>query len=120
MSLQLGGFWLAWTLAISIQTHECMLRCGDPSQEFAMPEKTLADTLAANESLYVNCGHPICCRSTRLDVQALIDKLGADHGSMPLGSVRIIPLFGLRCCGPRPSAGVLHLRSGLREHPAAE
>jgi hypothetical protein len=23
-----------------------------------------------------------CCKSTKLDVQALIDKLGADHGSI--------------------------------------
>jgi hypothetical protein len=47
-----------------------------------MPQKTLADTLAARESIYVNCGHPMCCRSTKLDIQALIDRLGRDHGSM--------------------------------------
>ncbi len=50
-----------------------------------MPEKTLADTLAANETLYVHCGHPACCKSTKLDVQALIDRLGADHGVDALG-----------------------------------
>ncbi|TIM13646.1 MAG: hypothetical protein E5Y67_16220 [Mesorhizobium sp.] len=47
-----------------------------------MPRKTLADTLAARETLYVNCGHPMCCKSTKLDIQALIDRLGRDHGSM--------------------------------------
>ena len=47
-----------------------------------MSEKTLADTLAANETLYVNCGHPACCKSTKLDIQALIEKLGPDHGAM--------------------------------------
>lgn len=47
-----------------------------------MPQKTLADTLAARESLYVNCAHPMCCKSTKLDVQALIDRLGSGHGSM--------------------------------------
>jgi hypothetical protein len=35
-----------------------------------MPRKTLADTLAARETIYVNCGHPMCCRSTKLDIQA--------------------------------------------------
>ena len=47
-----------------------------------MPQKTLADTLAARETLYVTCGHPMCGRSTKLDIAALIDRLGADHGSM--------------------------------------
>ncbi|MER9403694.1 hypothetical protein NKI36_06480 [Mesorhizobium caraganae] len=50
--------------------------------EIAMPQKTLADILAARESVYVNCAHPVCCKSTKLDVQALIDRLGPDHGSM--------------------------------------
>jgi len=45
-------------------------------------KKTLADTLAAREIVYVNCGLPICCKSTKLDIQALIDRLGPDHGSM--------------------------------------
>ncbi|QGU20831.1 hypothetical protein MCHK_10070 [Mesorhizobium huakuii 7653R] len=47
-----------------------------------MPQKTLADTLAARESVHVNCSHPMCCRSTKLDIQALIDRLGPSHGSM--------------------------------------
>lgn len=47
-----------------------------------MPTKTLADTLAARETIYVNCGHPMCCKSTKLDVQALKDRLGPGHGSM--------------------------------------
>lgn len=47
-----------------------------------MPQKTLADTLAARETIYVNCGHPMCCKSTKLDIHALIARLGRDHGSM--------------------------------------
>ncbi|TIL64478.1 hypothetical protein [Mesorhizobium sp.] len=47
-----------------------------------MPKKTLADTLAARETIYVNCAHPMCCKSTKLDIQALIDRLGRDHGSI--------------------------------------
>jgi hypothetical protein len=43
---------------------------------------TLANTLAAHESIYVNSGHPMCCKSTKLDIQALIDRLGPNHGSM--------------------------------------
>jgi len=43
---------------------------------------TLANTLAARESIYVNSGHPMCCKSTKLDIQALIDRLGPNHGSM--------------------------------------
>jgi hypothetical protein len=42
--------------------------------------KTLADTPC--RSLYVNCGHVMCCKSTKLDILALIDRLGPDHGSM--------------------------------------
>jgi hypothetical protein len=47
-----------------------------------MPVKTLADTLSARETVYVTCGHPVCCKSTQVDIQELIDKLGPDHGSM--------------------------------------
>lgn len=60
-----------------------------------MPEKTLADAHAANESLCVNCGHPVCCRSTMLDVRALADRLGADHGAMHHDLVR---LFRCQAC----------------------
>ncbi|MBM2715489.1 hypothetical protein JQK88_30645 [Mesorhizobium caraganae] len=56
---------------------------------------TLADTLAENESVYVNCGHPMCCKSTKLDIQALIERLGPDHGSMHWDLVR---LFGCADC----------------------
>lgn len=65
-----------------------------------MPQKTLADTLAARETLYVNCGHPKCCKSTKLDIQALIDRLGPDHGSscrlfQPFTPGELLkPLFG--------------------------
>ncbi|MCH4560332.1 hypothetical protein [Mesorhizobium jarvisii] len=63
--------------------------------EIAMPHKTLADTLAARETVYVNCAHPMCCRSTKLDIPALIDRLGLDHGSMHEDLVR---LFGCSAC----------------------
>ncbi|MER9169867.1 hypothetical protein NKI12_21285 [Mesorhizobium australicum] len=60
-----------------------------------MPQKTLAETLAARETLHVNCSHPMCCKSTKLDVQALIDRLGADHGSMHQD---LVGLFGCSDC----------------------
>ncbi|OWK20726.1 hypothetical protein [Mesorhizobium amorphae] len=60
-----------------------------------MPQKTLADTLAANENLYVNCAHPMCGRSTRLDIQTLIDRLGTEHGSM---HDDVVGLFGCSKC----------------------
>lgn len=47
-----------------------------------MPEQTLGRLLAENSSLYVNCAHPMCQRSTKLDLQALADRLGPDHGAM--------------------------------------
>jgi hypothetical protein len=50
--------------------------------EIAKPQKTLADTLATRETVYVNCAHPMCGRSTKLDIEALIRRLGPDHGSM--------------------------------------
>ncbi|MER9651870.1 hypothetical protein [Mesorhizobium sp. M0199] len=47
-----------------------------------MPQKTLADTLAARETAYVNCGHPMCCKIDEARYPALSDRLGRDHGSM--------------------------------------
>ena len=44
--------------------------------------KTLADNLADRETMYVHCGRPMCCKSTKLDIQALIGRLGPDYGSM--------------------------------------
>ena len=60
-----------------------------------MPQKILADTLAARETVYVNCGHPMWGRSTKLDIQALIERLGADHGSMRHD---LVGLFGCSKC----------------------
>ena len=45
--------------------------------------------------MYVNCGHPACCKMTKLDIQALIDRLGADHGSMHWD---LVNLFGCADC----------------------
>ncbi|MBA1144767.1 hypothetical protein [Mesorhizobium neociceri] len=64
-----------------------------------MPQKTLADTLADRESIYVNCGHPICAKSTKLDIQALIERLGPHHGSMHWD------LVGLFACSTCKAAG---------------
>jgi hypothetical protein len=50
--------------------------------EHAMPGKKLAEAIAANETLRVNCGHPACQRSTQIDVQALAVRLGSGHGAM--------------------------------------
>ncbi|WP_214471063.1 hypothetical protein [Mesorhizobium sp. dw_380] len=61
--------------------------------------KTLADTLAARETMHVICSHPACGRSTRLDLQALIDRLGPDHGSMHQD------LVGLFICSACEAAG---------------
>ena len=64
-----------------------------------MPPKTLADTLAARESVHVNRSHPACDRSTKLDIRALIDRLGPDHGSMRQD------LVGLFVCSHCKAAG---------------
>ena len=64
-----------------------------------MPEKTLAETLAARESVYVTCGHPVCCKSSQVDVQALIDKLGPEHGAMHQD------LVGIFVCSDCKAAG---------------
>ncbi|TGQ80117.1 hypothetical protein EN850_12525 [Mesorhizobium sp. M8A.F.Ca.ET.207.01.1.1] len=57
--------------------------------------KTLADTLAARETVYVNCGHATCGKSTKLDIQALIESLGPGHGSMHQD---LVGLFGCSSC----------------------
>lgn len=64
-----------------------------------MPQKTLADTLAAHEAVYVTCGHPVCCKSAQVDIQALIDKLGPDHGSMHADLVGIFRCEDCRAAG---------------------
>ncbi|TIX56641.1 MAG: hypothetical protein E5V28_18715 [Mesorhizobium sp.] len=64
-----------------------------------MPQKTLADTLAARETVYVNCAHPMCCKSTKLDIQALIDRLGRDHGSMHDDLVRLFVCSNCKAAG---------------------
>ena len=60
-----------------------------------MSQKNLADTLAARESIYVNCGHPLCGQSTKLDIEALIDRLGPEHGSMHQD---LVGVFGCSKC----------------------
>lgn len=67
-----------------------------------MPHKTLAETLAARETVYVNCGHPVCGRSTKLDIEALIRRLGPDHGSMHQD------LVGMFKCSSCKAAGCSH------------
>ncbi|MDX8437804.1 hypothetical protein RFN25_30865 [Mesorhizobium abyssinicae] len=60
-----------------------------------MLHKTLADTLAAPETVYVNCAHPMCGKSTKLDIAALIDRLGPHQGSMHQD---LVWLFGCSKC----------------------
>ncbi|ESY89253.1 hypothetical protein NKI51_27880 [Mesorhizobium australicum] len=62
--------------------------------------KTLADRLAARESLYVNCAHPMSCKSIKLDVQALIDRLGAGHGSMRQDLAGLFGCSNCKAAGP--------------------
>ena len=57
--------------------------------------KTLADTLAARESVYINCSHSMCGKTTKLDIQALIDRLGPGHGAMHQD---LVALFGCSDC----------------------
>ncbi|WP_350314084.1 hypothetical protein [Mesorhizobium opportunistum] len=57
------------------------------------------EAAAARETVYVTCGHPLCCRSTRLDIQVPIDRLGPDHGSMHQD------LAGLFICSACKAAG---------------
>ena len=43
---------------------------------------TLNDMRAEGVALYVNCSHPVCCRSALVNLDMLIEKLGGDHGGM--------------------------------------
>ena len=52
-------------------------------------------TLAARESIYVNCGHPTCSGGKRPDIQALIDRPGPNHGSIHQD---LVGLFGCPDC----------------------
>lgn len=55
--------------------------------------KTLADTLAVRESLYVNCLSPNVRQIGQARYSGPQDRLGPDHGSMPQD---LIGLFGAR------------------------
>lgn len=46
-------------------------------------------------SPYVNCGHSFCCGSTQLNVGALADRLGADHGAL---HDDLVKLFRCQAC----------------------
>jgi hypothetical protein len=54
-----------------------------------LSEDAIADLIAANEALFVNCGHPACNHSIQLDLEALAARLGADHGAMHDDLVRL-------------------------------
>jgi hypothetical protein len=54
-----------------------------------LSEKTIADLIAANETLFVNCGHAACNHSTQIDLAALATRLGSDHGAMHDDLVRL-------------------------------
>jgi hypothetical protein len=44
--------------------------------------RTIRDMIEAGESLWVTCHNPLCGKSAELDVAALADRLGPDHGAM--------------------------------------
>ncbi len=47
-----------------------------------MPRWTIADVIAAGDTIYANCSDPRCFAGTKLDLDALADRLGPDHGAM--------------------------------------
>ena len=47
-----------------------------------MPRWTIADVIAAGDTIYANCSDPRCFASTKLDLDALAARLGPDHGAM--------------------------------------
>ena len=46
-----------------------------------MPRWTIADVIAAGDTIYANCSDPRCFASTKLDLKALAQRLGR-HGTM--------------------------------------
>ena len=42
-----------------------------------MPRWTIADVIAASDTIYANCSDPRCFASTKLDLDALAARLGA-------------------------------------------
>ncbi|MER8845951.1 hypothetical protein [Mesorhizobium australicum] len=54
-----------------------------------MPEKTIADAMLEGERFYVNCGHPMCGHSHKIDLKALGARLGLDHGAMHNDLVKV-------------------------------
>jgi hypothetical protein len=64
-----------------------------------VPTYTLADMLAENTRLFVNCGDTRCGHSAEADVLALVDRLGAEHGAMHDDLAQIFTCFACREAG---------------------
>lgn len=45
---------------------------------------TIGEAIDANETFWVNCHDPRCRHMMKLDLEALADRLGRDHGVMHL------------------------------------
>lgn len=58
--------------------------------------RTIADAIAERERFFVNCGHPACCHSVTLDLEALAERLGHNHGAM---HDDLVQLFTCTKCG---------------------
>jgi hypothetical protein len=43
---------------------------------------TIAEAIAEKFRMFVNCPEPRCYHSVELDLEALANRLGADHGAM--------------------------------------
>jgi len=85
--------------SIVTEIRNMILRLPRPPREIAVPPETLAHTLAARESVYVDCSHSMCCRSAKLDIQALTGRLEPGHRSMHQD------LVGLFVCSHCKAAG---------------
>ncbi|WP_287067137.1 hypothetical protein, partial [Mesorhizobium sp.] len=58
----------------------------------------------------------MCCRSTKLDIQALIDRLGGDHGSMHDDLVGLFVCSNCKAAGRDRRQVESALGCGLQRH----
>lgn len=63
-----------------------------------MTGRTLSEAIADRETIWAHCKRFGCQRSRKLDLVALSDRLGPNHGAM---AADLVPLLRCTSCGSR-------------------
>ena len=85
-----------------------------------MPRWTIADVIAAGDTIYANCSDPRCFAGTKLDLDALAARLGPDHGAMHDDLTPLLKCSQCKAEGRPHRRPFLTVRARLHWHPSAQ